>query len=471
MKIVLIYPSLCDSSFNVSGTPILFNHMHRGLCYLSSVCKKDGFTDINLIDLRMLCDWNEFKSRVAELKPKVVGITVMSPDFNYAVKCIDIIKEVDTNIKTVVGGMHPTIMADEMVVNNKVDYIITGEAESAFVKLLHAIKAGRASVRVIKGELADVNKLPFEDRELFDCLERPYDFFLPPPFVTVLASRGCPYQCKFCAPGSKLMHGNRIRKRTVDNVIEELKFLRDTYGFKSLQFWDDCFGVDKKWVFEFCEKYTKNGFKEPFMCLMRSDIISRNVDMMKRLKKAGMAMALIGFESGNDRVLKFVNKGTTVKENLTACRICQKTGIKVWALHMYGMPTETNEEALDTMRIIRKMKPWRSSTAFYTPFPGSYFHEYCKERDLSLIGDHDGFVTFPEDDIPKIKNIDYDFMRKAAHNSKELSLRVKLRIRLEKISAHKASKTFRIKFEKEIERNPSLNKMTTLKIAHQAGRI
>ncbi len=435
MKIIFVYPSLSDASFNTEGKPILFNQTHRGLCCLSAVCRKEGFNDIGLIDLRLLRGWEEFRGRVEREKPDVAGITVMSPDYEYAVKCIDIIKEASPGTKTVAGGMHPTIRTEEMAGNKNVDHIITGEGETAFVELVKQIEKGKAPERIIKGELADVDKIPFEDRELFDFLEKPYEFFLPPPFVTVLASRGCPYYCKFCAPGSKLLHGNRTRRRSVDSVIGELKELHRQYGFRSLQFWDDCFGVDRNWVMEFCDKYKKEGFRQPFICLMRADIICRNPDMMKKLRKAGLVMALIGFETGNERMLKFVNKGTTLKQHLKATKICKRLGIKIWAMHMFGLPTETNEEARDTARIIKKIKPYRSSTAFFTPFPGSFFYEYCKENNLSLIGDHDAVAIFPEDDTPKIKNIDYNFMRKLATDSKNLPLRSKVRIRIERIFA------------------------------------
>ena len=192
---------------------------------------------------------------------------------------------------------------------------------------------------------------------------------------------------------------------------------------------------------------------------------------MKALRRAGLVMASIGFESGNDRILKFTNKGTTVKENLTAARICKRLGIKVWAFNMFGFPTETNLEAHDTALMIKKIKPYRSSAAFFTPHPGSHFYEYCKKNDLSLIGDNDDFVKFPEVDKPKIKNVDYNYMRKMAAISKALSLGVKLKIRIEKIFAHRENKSFKIKFQEELKRHPGLNKMAILRLAHAAGRI
>lgn len=469
MKISLIYPSLTGCGFNTEGKPILFSQIHEGLCFLSAVCKKEGFNDINLIDLRMLRGWDEFRAKIIEIKPDVVGITLMSPDYNDAMTCIDIIKEVNKNIKVVVGGMHPTVMTDEVGKNGKIDYIIVGEGEIAFPGLLRKLKEGNASERVIKGERPDINKLPFIDREFFDFLELPYDFFLPIPFVTVLTGRGCSYNCRFCSPAGKVMHGYRVRRRSVNNVIEELKYLCDTYGIKSIQFWDDCFTENRKWVMEFCDKYIREGFSQPFVCQTRADIICKNPDMMQKLKKAGLVMASIGFESGSDRILAFINKGTTLKQNLAAARICRKLGIKIWAYHMFGLPTEKPEEAWDTVKMMKKIRPYRSSAAFFTPHPGSFFYEYCKKNGLSLIGAHDNFVKFPEIDAPKIKNVDYDLMRKMAVISKNVSWQVKVRIKAERVLAHKKKKPFKIKFQEQVRQSPALNKMSVLRIMHQAG--
>lgn len=471
MKIVLIYPSIFDCGFNKEGKPVLFNQIHAGLSILSAVCKSKGFKDISLVDLRMLRGWDEFRKKIAEENPDVAGITMMSPDFDYAMQCVDIIKDVGKDIKTVVGGIHPTVMTDDVVRSDKIDYIVVGEGEIVFPRLLAQLKEGKRAERVLKGERPDINKLPFVDRELFNFLELPYDFFLPLPFVTILAGRGCGYNCRFCSPAGKIMHGNKIRRRTVDNVIDELKYLRDTYGIKSVQFWDDCFTEDKEWVMEFCDRYVKEGFRQPFVCQTRSDIICKNPDMMKKLRKTGLKMASIGFESGNDRVLKFINKGVTLKQNLRAARICKKLDIKIWAYHMFGLPTEKPEEAQDTVRMIKKIRPYRSSAAFFTPHPGSAFYGYCKRHNLSLIGPHDDFVRFPEVDKPKIKDIDYALIRKMAEVSKNVSLGVKMRIRVERTIWHKKKKPFKRKYKEELQRNPLLNKMAILREAHQAGRI
>lgn len=466
MKVLFIYPSLVDSGFKTASRDITTRYIHHGLCYLSACAKRYGF-ETSLIDLRTLSGWDEVADKIRQANFDVAAITMMSPDYSYAMKCIDIIKDIRKDAKVVVGGMHPTIMPDELIANNKIDHIIKGEGEKTFVDLLKNLKDGKKSERVLTGEKADVDSLPFIDRQLFDCLEYPFDSFLPLPFFTIMAGRGCSYNCKFCAPASKLVFGRGARRRSVESVIEELRVLKSKYGMKSFMFHDDCFTEDKKWVFKFCDAYSKEGLSCAFICQTRADIICKNPDMIKRLAAIGLKMVMIGFESGNDRVLKFVGKAVTVKQNIAAAKICKRYGLRVWAHHMYGLPTETNQEAYDTVKMIKKIKPYRASAAFFTPQPGSYLYDYCKSNGLSLIGDHDNFVALPEEDKPKIKGVDYDFMRKAAMESKKLPLGSRIRMRLDKIFLCKKNRRFMRAFKKLEAANPGMHKLDILKIMRE----
>ena len=137
---------------------------------------------------------------------------------------------------------------------------------------------------------------------------------------------------------------------------------------------------------------------------------------------------------------------------------------------MFGMPTETADEAWETVKMIKKIRPYRSSAAFFTPFPGSFLYDYCRENNLSLIDEHDGFVRFPEVDKPKIKNIDYELLRRMARISKNVSAWTKLRIRVERIFAHKKSKAFKVKFLEEAKQRP-VKGMAVLRLARAEAKI
>jgi len=255
------------------------------------------------------------------------------------------------------------------------------------------------------------------------------------PFVTVIAGRGCLYNCSFCQPAERAIFGKKVRRRSVDNVMAELRELRSRYGFQSMMIHDDCLTEDVGWVHEFCGKYREE-FHLPFACQTRADIVCKQEEMVRELKDAGLRLFFIGFESGNQRILNFLRKGTKVEHNYQAAEICRKYGIKIWANYMFGVPTETKEEVMDTVRMIRTIKPDHYSPAFFTPHPGSDLFTYCEEHNLSLITDHDGYRRNATE--CKIKGIEYDFLFTALNES--MGIRIPL---LKSSSAVKAMNLLR----------------------------
>ena len=428
MKTTLIYPGIAGYGFESVGKGMEAGWISHGLAHLSAAAKAEGF-EVDLIDLRALKGWDHFRDEIASRKPDVVGITMMSVDYNPAMQCLDIVKEVNPDIIAVIGGPHPTLTLEDVVDQAKIDYIITHEGEITFPKLLRAIEEGRAPEdRVLVGERPNLDDLPFPDRDLFldewrkagyvsDSPEDPFVPELPPPFITIIAGRGCRYNCSFCQPAERSLFGRGVRRRSPANIIAELEQLRTHYHFNSLMFHDDTLTGDKDWVVEFCRLYQERGFTQPFFCQSRADIIVRHRDMVKLMAETGCKGYLIGFESGSDRVLKFIRKGTTRDINLQAARTCRQYGIKIWANYMLGLPTETREEILETVSMLQDIDPDYYSPSFYTPHPGSDLYDYCVENDLSLITSHDQYRRNPTE--VKIKGQDYTFLKWALEESQQ----------------------------------------------------
>jgi anaerobic magnesium-protoporphyrin IX monomethyl ester cyclase len=426
MKTSLIYPGIAGYGFESVGKGMEAGWISHGLAHLSAAAKAKGF-DVDLIDLRALKGWDHFRQEISTRRPDVVGITMMSVDYNPVTQCLDIIKQVDPAIITVVGGPHPTLALDEVSENLKIDYIVTNEGEITFPKLLRAIAEGHPPAdRVLVGEQPDLDELPFPDRDLFlnewrkagyasDSPEDPFVPELPPPFITIIAGRGCKYNCSFCQPAERSLFGHGVRRRSPANIVAELDLLRDRYHFNSLMFHDDTLTGDKEWVVEFCRLYQSHGFTQPFFCQSRADIIVRHKDMVKLMADTGCKGYFIGFESGSDRVLQFIRKGTTRAVNLQAARICRQYGIKIWANYMLGLPTETKDEVKETISMLKEIDPDYYSPAFYTPHPGSDLYDYCIENSLSLITSHDQYRRNPTE--VKIKGQDYRFLRWALEES------------------------------------------------------
>lgn len=445
MKITFIFPGIAETGFAKKRRSIAYDWINHGLSYLSASAKRAGH-EVSLIDLRELSGWDDVRDNLLELSPDVVGITMMSVDFDYAIGAAKVARKSLPKTKIVVGGPHPSIMPQELSQNSDIDHVVVGEGEISFIKLLDDIKAGKPREKVITGEHPDLDSLPFADRELFRFGEATIENFLEKPFVTIIAGRGCIYNCNFCQPAERMIFGRKVRRRSVSNVIAELRELRDRQDFQSLLFHDDCLTEDKKWITEFCGEYRKNRFAKPFVCQSRADIICRNEDMIRLMRKAGLAMLLIGFESGNDRILKMLRKGTTAEMNYKAARICRKHGIRIWANYMLGMPTETKEEVMDTVNMIRTIKPYRPSPAFFTPHPGSDLYDYCVKNDLLLIKSHSDYARSPKS--PKIKGIDYEFLQKALKASKERFLSVRLYRKFDFIRERRIKNLFRRRKQK-----------------------
>jgi radical SAM superfamily enzyme YgiQ (UPF0313 family) len=426
LKTTLLYPGIAGRGFNSLKQGMEAGWISHGLASLSAAAKAQGL-QVDLIDLRALSGWDHFRQVLTERDPDVLGVTMMSVDYNPARQAVRLAKETRPEIVTVIGGPHVTIALEDSLRIPHVDYLITQEGEVTFPKLLRLIERGDPPPhRVLRGETPDLDAIPLSDRNLFldewrkwgydlDSPEVPFVAELPSPFATLIAGRGCLYHCAFCKPGEDYLFGKRTRRRSVANVIAELHALVDQYHIASFMFHDDCLTEDRDWVMTFTESYIAKGFTMPFYCQTRADILVKHEDMVARMAHAGLRGYFIGFESGNDRILKFIRKGTTAEQNRQAARICRKYGISIWANYMMGLPTETAEEVMDTVRLMKEIDPDYYSPAFFTPHPGTDLYDYAVEHNLSRITDYDSYRRNPTE--PKIKGQDYEFLKWAMAES------------------------------------------------------
>lgn len=415
MHVTLIFPGIALPGFDSFGKKptIDANFIDHGLASLSASAKAHGYT-IDLIDLRALRDWDHFRQEVRRRDTRVWGLTSWSLHYPDVVRAIRILKEEKEDAIAILGGVHATVHTAQVASNRLIDYIITQEGEISFVTLLDQLAAGEQPERIIKGIGPVLDDIPWVDRDLFDMageLATPMVPGLPTPFVTTNAGRGCPFKCNFCQPAERAVFGNRVKMRSQQNVIEELKYLKKAFHFRSWMAHDDLFFINHRWSREFCTQYKAAGFTEPYICQMRVDLICRYPDVIQQMAESGLAWAMIGFESGSQRILDMFQKETTVEENLKAAEICKEFGVKIWANIMFGAPTETRTEVSETVRMVWKIKPDHLSTSFFTPTPGSGMADEMEKKGLTMVDPYNSSCRTPN--AAKVKDVDYEWLTRA----------------------------------------------------------
>lgn len=408
MNVTLVYPCIRNfDGFNSLGRNHEGCFILHGLPSIAACLEQAGH-HVRLLDLRERLGWSDTEVWIRHDNGEVYGIYMSTLDYHEAKRVAQIIRQVRPKAKIVVGGPHPSIDPQGVSQNIEFDYTFVGEGEITFPRMLEDLDN---HPRIVVGEHPDLNKLPYEKRDIFNMkkvLATRHPVY-PRPFINVISGRGCPFNCSFCKPGEDLIFG-RFRMRSVDHLIGEIEMLHDKYHFNTLMIDDDLFTARPSYVMEFCDRYEK--IQKPFAIQTRADLCSEHPEIFKRMKEVGLGWVRMGLESGNQRVLNYMRKGTTVEQNYRAVELCHELGVQVIVNYMLGLPTETKEEVLDTLRMINITKPEQRSAAFYTPIPGTDMWVDCRKRGLLVSEDPCVLGTRSISDQPRLRGIDYDWIQK-----------------------------------------------------------
>jgi radical SAM superfamily enzyme YgiQ (UPF0313 family) len=351
-----------------------------------------GFNNylLNLNDLTADI-WQEIKASIREYQPAVVGITTKSQNYIATCNIAKIIKEIDRKIIVIIGGPHPSMVGKDVLSCPDIDIGVQGEGEATIVELLHTIEAdksletvagicyrrGSETIRNPQRRLINnLDSLCFPHQNVAEIL-KDYELYPKEHFKYIFAVRGCPYGCLFC--GSRNIWSRKVRSRSPENIVTEIQGLQKM-GIHTVRFDDDTFGVDKRHIKNLCDAIRREcpGLRwdtELHVRLCDDETISL-------MKEAGCYSIQIGFESGNNEILKAMTKNTTVEASLQACKIIKKYGIKLQTFFMVGFPQETEETLKDTVEAMRKTKCDVLIYSIFTPYPGTEMFEYCRKHGL-----------------------------------------------------------------------------------------
>jgi radical SAM superfamily enzyme YgiQ (UPF0313 family) len=295
-----------------------------------------------------------------------------------------------------VGGPHATFFPD-IIENPNIDYVCRGEGEEGLIELAEAMAndtdrikeipniwskdaAGRIYGPNIRPFIEDLDSLPSPDFGIYTKYRYlvPYNMDLFP----VLTGRGCPHDCSYCfnRPYKDLYRnkGKYLRRRSPEHVTHELLYNKETYGIRKINFVDDSFFLFPKWLKEFAVLY-KEKVNLPF--IVNAEATQVNEDLVRLMWEMGCICVRMGVETGNDHLRqKVLNKKVSNRQIVEAAGLIKRYGMKLATYNILGIPGETVENALETLKINRAIRSNFVWCSLLQPYPGTAISEYVKEK-------------------------------------------------------------------------------------------
>lgn len=333
-----------------------------GILYIASWLEMHGY-EVCVTDLRETnpAEWNLYIPF-----GDVYGITATTPEYPYALQIANILKNDRTKAPIILGGVHVT--ATPQTVDPVFDILVMGEGEITMLQVLDDIQQNKAKrIYHCKHRIMHLDLIPFPARHLVskDSIVSYTSTVKGEASTTIIGSRGCAYNCAFCA--SKVMWDRRVKFRSPNNIVAEIKFLIDKYDVYHFRFQDDTLGINKTWIIELCTKLKP--LKVTWRGTTRVDHSSKEI--LQAMKDAGCYEIAYGIETLDDKVLEMNNKQITNEEIHKAISTAKSVGLKTRLFFMIGLPGQDINIAMDIINFIEECKPDAVNLSTFVPLPGS----------------------------------------------------------------------------------------------------
>ncbi len=443
MKVTFVYPDFfqySDEHYMAEG------RIYLGIGYLSAYLKREGH-ETSLIHLVRPVTEDEFRARLEAESPDLLAFSSTTHMFRHVAKWASWAKR-QSDTLTICGGAHPTIDPEGALAGSELDMVCRGEGEEALVELTAALQEGRDFSGIpslwvrrnggiirnpVRPLIEDLDSLPYPDRDIFnpaDFCEQQHER------GTLMASRGCPYDCSYCSNHVQKSiypnNGKYVRFRSVDNVMGEIREIveRDTEGrLRYIRFDDDILTLHRDWFRELARRYGRE-VDLPFICNSRVNLLDE--ELVRLFAGAGCSVMCMGIESGNPELRRQVlNRRMSNESVVEAFRLCREHGIKTVSSNMVALPHEDLESLLDTIRLNALARPDCMQVSTYHPYPNTRLWQICEEAgflsDRHVDSIFDGRSAL---DSPAFHAPGYEFARQNFYPLVELYSRGRLARRL-----------------------------------------
>jgi anaerobic magnesium-protoporphyrin IX monomethyl ester cyclase len=417
MRVALVFPRFRYPS----GDPPL------GLAYLASRLRQQtGVTPV-VVDTTFARDPMGMVDHVlAEGRFDLVGISAMVANVGAALAVARLVKRRRPQTLVVMGGPHPTSLPERVLRDPAVDAVAVGEGEDTLAEIVQ--KGGIAGVPglwlkeadalrppIPREPIADLDALPFPALDLF-----PMESYLASWFqldtvrpglrgTTVLATRGCAFNCSFCQPTLARLFGRKLRKRSPANLGDEVAWLKERFKIDALFFTDDTFVTDAAWVRAVCEELRSRHLGVIWGCNVRADLVDR--DLLRCMYEAGLRKVYVGIECFSDRIrCDILDKNIKREQISAAVEIARAERVRIQGYFMLGAPTESRGDILDTIRYARRLPIDDAVFNITTPMPGTRLYEryrHCVAVEPEEMDMYKRYAFRPE------KGVDQSFVNRA----------------------------------------------------------
>jgi radical SAM superfamily enzyme YgiQ (UPF0313 family) len=367
------------------------SHYPLGLIYIHSFLEKNGFN----IETLFLNNVNEnicqktIEEKLSLFKADYIGLQMISHNRLSTYKTLNYLHENYPDKKLVVGGVHATVMYEQILKKFPFIYaIVLGEGEETFLEIVNEKKLeeikgiaffSREKGEVVKTEkrelIDDLDSLPFPKHELFLHDKK--------TLANLLTSRGCPFSCSFCVLDK--LSRKRVRYRTANNVVNEIEYILTKFpSVKTIWIHDDAFFLNNKRAIEICEEIVKRNIKTNFICSARFKPISP--ELISSLEKAGFVQVLFGLESGSEQILNSIHKKITKNDVRNTFQLFKNSTIKITAFLIVGLPGETTETLQETIDFIKEIQEinysYYDDVGILAPYVGTEVYEIAKQSGI-----------------------------------------------------------------------------------------
>lgn len=364
-----------------------------GTLYAASWLRQHGY-EVALFDAMLAESEDDWAAALDQHKPQYA--IIYEDNFNYlskmcllrmreaAFKMIDMAKARDCTV--ILCGADATDHHSAYLAHGA-DYCLLGEGEESLLELLNQLSAGTEAENIPgvvsphlsritrRPDITNLDKLPFPAWDLVDVEKyraiwmKKHGYFS----MNMVTTRGCPYHCNWCA---KPIWGQRYNSRSPENVVAELKWLKENFAPDHIWFADDILGLKPNWLEKFAALLHEEHGALPFKCLQRTDLI--NDKTAAALAKAGCKTVWLGAESGSQKILDAMDKGDTVADIYRAAQLLHANGIEVGFFLQFGYPGETWSDVQKTLKMVRECAPDDIGISVSYPLPGTKFFERVK---------------------------------------------------------------------------------------------